>query len=194
MEDHAARFDAYMQFLNIAHAIVKFNTLFRVRFPPTHPLYSQVERAMFGVFFDMPLELLTFASVIEDMCTREERDDLTKRLTQTVWSARIVVNERPKRARSGKLIYKKTLPLPCRTLLDEISKCARTLFDTVYACFEYNDDLIRHERLFWNRYNRVHKASYRCKRDPNDLYIVLLCLSTVLPTPAINTSILRMTI
>ena len=78
----------YSEFLRTASAIAKQNALFRARYPSTDPLYTKVERAISGAFWDMPVQLHVFWDAMEKSCTWDEHQEFALLLEKAVRDAR----------------------------------------------------------------------------------------------------------
>ena len=164
------------EFLRIASAIAKQNALFRARYPRTDPLYSKVERAISGAFWDMPVQLHVFWDAIEKACTWEEHQVFARMLETAVLDARRA-SEKPQLGRSGRVKWKKSVPLAGYALTDEIEDSARIFFASVYSRCEADRPLLSsHEKAFWQRCHRLRRAVSGAKRDREDIYQLLLCL------------------
>ena len=74
----------FAQFLQVARAVAKHNALFRARFPTSDPLYRRVEKAMFGTFWDMPVQLHAFWDAVEKKCTWEQHEEFASILDRAV--------------------------------------------------------------------------------------------------------------
>ena len=184
--------DIYAQFLRIAVAVAKHNSLFRARYPPTDPLYCKVEKAISGVFWDMPLQLHAFWDAVEKKCSWEEHQAFARDLEIAVVEARRLA-ERPRRGRNGEIKWKRSVPLAHFALHDEIEASANAFFTSVYShCEKERVHLSNHERKFWDRCRRLRLAVSRAKRDRDDIYTLMLCLQTRLPHEMCRTVVLMM--
>ena len=180
----------YAEFLRTASAIARQNAIFRARFPRSDPVYTQVERAISGTFWDMPVQLHVFWDAMEKSCTWDEHQEFALLLEKAVRDARRGA-EKPKRGRGGHIRWKRSVPLAGYALTDEIEASAHTFFASVYLRCEAERPLLRsHEKAFWERCTRLRRAVGRAKRDREDVYQLLLCLRCRLPNEICSTVLL----
>ena len=155
-------------------------------------MYRRVEKAFFGVFWDMPVQLHAFFDAVEKTHTWEQHEAFAKQLEETVLEARGVV-EKPRRSPKGKIEWKRTVPFVSFALADEIESSARIFFTSVYAqCVADRMPLSNHEKAFWKRLDGLRNAFKRARLDREDLYQIFLCLRRWLPNELCTTVLLML--
>ncbi len=185
--------DAQTHFLHLALVVAKHNAIYRARYPDTDPIYQIVEKAFFGIFDDMPIQLHIFADAAEATFkfTAAEREAQARSIAEQLANARNWAGD-PSRDNPGAVLWRKSLPFAGAALADEIERSARQFFASVYSLKNIDRRSLRpHEAAFWARFKRVRRAQRRAKRDREDLYSVILCLQPRLPTSCC-TDIVRM--
>ena len=167
--------------LQLQEVVSKHNACFRSKFPPSHPVYKCVARAMFGVFDDIPMQIHTFAYAAEEIAYSYRHalpyhpsDLYTDGISKIIQTSR-------KWAPQHGTNWKKKLTHIEQNLAQEIGKQARRFFDCVYKLPNIKKiSLQKEEATFWARYNRMLVAESHAEIDNNEIVLVL---TRYLPIP-----------
>ena len=118
--------------LQLQEAVSKHNACFRSKFPPSHPLYKCVERAMFGIFDDIPLQIHIFAYAAEEIAYNYKNilpchpsDLYTDGISKVIRASR-------EWAPQYRAKWKKKITHIEQHFAQEIGKRAQSFFDCVY--------------------------------------------------------------
>ena len=182
--------DVRTALLQLQEVIGKHNASFRVRFPPSDPIYKAYERSFFGVFNDIPIQIHAFSHAAEEIaCICSDPlpfhpfDLYSEGITAILDASRSWAGE-PVRTPKGVLKFKKSLSHIERHLAQEIGQRARIFFDTVYTLPRINRaTLAGEEKAFWARYRKLMAAQARAKPDRDVLVDIAIALSGSLPMP-----------
>jgi hypothetical protein len=174
--------------LQLQEAVAKHNASFRTRYPQSDPLYKVVERSIFGVFNDIPLQIHAFSYAAEEVaCACGEKlplhplDMYSEGIADILDISRSWAGQ-PMRNARGVIQWRKSLSHVEKHLAQEIGSQARIFFDCVYSLPRIKKDrLLGEEEAFWLRYRRLLAAQKRAKSDHEPLLDAVLLLSQILP-------------
>ena len=141
--------------LRLQEVVAKHNASFRARYPQSDPIYKIVERAVFGVFNDIPLQIHAFSHAAEEVafaCGKQlplhPMDMYSEGVTAILDGARAWAGQPARNARGGAK-WRSRLSHVELHLPQEIGKRARIFFDRVYSLPQIqNTTLAREERAF----------------------------------------------
>ena len=173
--------------LSLQEVVAKHNASIRVRYPHSDAMYKSFERAMMGVFNDIPLQVHAFSHAAENSAYDCKdlpmhpadlfSDGVTDVLDRARWWAGA-----PQRGKRGRIIGKKCVMHIERELAVEIARRARVFFKDVYAIPGVDrKSLNKEEKDFWARYNKFMAAHDRARKDTEAKEEVRIALGRSLP-------------
>ena len=176
--------------LELQGCTAKHNACIRARFPLSHPVYKQVEKAFFGAFDDTPMPIHVFSHAAENaaiLCGAPlpmHPQDLYAVGNEEVISAAYTGIGLPARTARGGINWRRSLSHVERHLADRIEHHARIFFDSVYCLPHINKRLLSpEEAAFWKRYRQLLAAHARAKTDTDPLYAIVWAIGHILPQP-----------
>ena len=173
--------------LSLHEVVAKHNAAIRLRYAQSDSLYKSFERAMMGVFNDIPLQIHAFSHAAEnvaydckDLPMRPE-DVLTEGVIDILDRARSWAGK-PQRNRSGVIQWKRSVSHIEEHLAQDIRKKAEVFFADVYAIPGVDrKSLNKEEKDFWARYNKLMAAHDRARKDTEAKKEVRIALGKSLP-------------
>ena len=173
--------------LNLQEAVAKHNEAIRTRYPHYDALYKSFERAMMGVFNDIPLQVHAFSHAAENIAydckelPMHPADLFSDGVTEVLDRARSWAGA-PQRGKRGSIIWKKSVSHIEAKLANEIARRASVFFNDVYALPGVDrKSLSKEEKDFWARYGKLMAAHGRAKLDTGARREVRVALGKSLP-------------
>ena len=174
--------------LQLQEVVAKHNAAFRVRYPHSDPLYKSVERSIFGVFNDIPLQVHAFSHAAEEAAFASNEklplhpmDMYSEGVADVLDAARSWAGQ-PRRNAKGVIQWRRSLSHVEKHFAEEIGGSAQRFFDDVYALPGVNKKSLRKEETtFWARYRKLLAAHERAKQDTTNE--TSMALSAKLPVP-----------
>jgi hypothetical protein len=171
--------------LNLQEVVAKHNEAIRTRYPPSDALYKSFERAMMGVFNDIPLPVHAFAHAAENLAY--DCKDLPMHPADLFSEGVIDILDRarswagaPQRNSRGQ--WKKSLSHIEAHLAGEIGVKADVFFRDVYALPGVDAKTLKNEeKAFLTRYDKLLAAHARAKLDSRAKGDVRVALGKSLP-------------
>ena len=187
MQLHDRLLAVRVSLLSLQEAVAKHNAAIRARYPQSDAVFKSFERAMMGVFNDIPLQVHAFSHAAEtvaydckelpmhpsDLFSDGVIDELNRAKT---WAGA------PQRSTQGKIIWKRSVSHVEAQLAKEIARRASIFFNDVYALPGIDrESLKREEKDFWTRYAKLVAAHARAKLDTGVKKDVRVALGKSLP-------------
>ena len=180
--------NARSSLLNLQEVVAKHNEAIRMRYPHSDALYKSFERAMMGVFNDIPMPVHAFAHAAENLAyeRREESpmhpaDLFSEGISDVLKRARSCA-EAPQRNRRGVIQWTWSVSHIETHLAREIGVKADAFFKDVYSLPGIDAKaLTTEERKFGSRYRQLMKAHTRAKLDKEAKKDVRVALAKRLP-------------
>ena len=173
--------------LSLQEVVAKHNAAIRVRYPHSDAMYKSFERAMMGVFNDIPLQVHAFSHAAEHSAydckdlPMHPADLFSDGVTDVLDRARSWAGA-PRVGKRGRIIWKKCVTHIERELAVEIARRARVFFKDVYAIPGVDrKSLNKEEKDFWARYNKLMAAHDRARKDTEAKKEVRIALGRSLP-------------
>ena len=173
--------------LNLQEVVAKHNEAIRTRYPHSDVLYKLFERAMMGVFNDIPLPVHAFAHAAENIAfdckelPMHPADVFSEGVIDTLDRARSWAGT-PQRNNRGVIQWKRSVSHVEAHLAREIRQKAGAFFKDVYALPGVDaKELKREEKTFWSRYAKLMAAHRRAKVDVEAKKDVRVALGRGLP-------------
>ena len=178
---------ARVSLLSLQEVVAKHNAAIRTRYPHSDALYKSFERAMMGVFNDIPLQVHAFAHAAENIAydckelPMHPADLFSDGVIDVLDRARSWAGA-PQRGKRGNIIWKKSVSHIEAQLAIEIARRASIFFNDVYALPSVDrKSLNKEEKDFWARYAKLMAAHGRAKLDTRAKKEVRVALGKSLP-------------
>ena len=178
---------ARVSLLSLQEVVAKHNAAIRVRYPPSDALYKSFERAMMGVFNDIPLQVHAFSHAAENIAydckelPMHPADLFSEDVTDVLNRARSWAGL-PERNKRGNIRWRKSVSHIEAELANEIARRASIFFNAVYALPGVDrKSLNKEEKDFWARYGKLMAAHGRAKLDTGAKREVRVALGKRLP-------------
>ena len=172
--------------LSLQEVVAKHNEGIRSRYPHSDSLYKSFERAMMGVFNDMPIQVHAFSHAAENVAfdckeVANAADVFTEGMIDILDRARSWAGA-PKRNNKGAIQWKRSVSHVEVQLASEIGQRANAFFKAVYALpGVHAKELRSEEKAFWARYAKLMAAHGRAKKDAEAKKEVRIVLAKSLP-------------
>ena len=172
--------------LGLQEAVAKHNEAIRIRFPHSDSMYKSFERAMMGVFNDMPIQVHAFSHAAENVafdCKEvvNPADLFSEGVIDILDRARSWAGAPPRNNR-GVIQWKKSVSHVEAQLAMEIGQKAEVFFADVYALPGVDAKVLKNEeKAFWARYAKLIAAHGRAKVDTGAKRDVRVALGKSLP-------------
>ncbi len=153
--------------LDLQEVVAKHNEAIRSRYPHSDALYKSFERAMMGVFNDMPLPVHAFAYAAENLAydckelPMHPADVFSEGVIDILDRARSWAGA-PRRNNRGVIQWKKSVSHVEAHLARDIGEKADAFFKDVYALPGVDKKYLKsEEKKFWSRYGKLQSAHAR---------------------------------
>ena len=157
--------------LSLQEVVAKHNEAIRTRYPHSDAIYRSLERAMMGVFNDIPLQVHAFSHAAENVAYDCQALPMDPADLFSVGVADVLDRARswagaPQRGKRGNIMWKKSVSHIEAQLAIEIAQRASIFFNDVYALPGVDrKSLNKEEKDFWARYAKLMAAHGRAKPD-----------------------------
>jgi len=172
--------------LSLQEVVAKHNEAIRSRYPRSDALYKSFERAMMGVFNDMPIQVHAFSHAAENVAfdckeVANPADVFTDGIIDILDRARSWAGA-PQRNRKGVIQWKKSVSHVEAQLAREIGERADAFFTDVYTLPGVDAKVLKsEEKAFWARYAKLMAAHSRAQLDDGAKREVRVALGRSLP-------------
>ena len=173
--------------LGLQEVVAKHNEAIRTRYPHSDVLYKSFERAMMGVFNDIPLPVHAFAHAAENIAydckdlPMHPADMFSEGVIDILDRARTWAGA-PQRNIRGVIQWKKCVSHVEAQLAREIGMRANAFFRDVYTLPGVDEKALKgEENKFWSRYDTLLKAHARAKMDKEAKMDVRIALGKSFP-------------
>ena len=173
--------------LSLQEVVAKHNEAIRTRYPHYDALYKSFERAMMGVFNDMPIQVHAFSHAAENVAydckelPMHPADLFSEGVIDILDRARSWAGA-PQRNSKGVIQWKRSVSHVEAHLAKEIGQNADAFFNAVFALpGVHAKELKSEEKTFWARHAKLMAAHGRAKPDTGARKDVRVALGKRLP-------------
>jgi hypothetical protein len=161
--------------LSLQEVVAKHNASVRVRYPHSDSLYKHFEKAMMGVFNDIPLQVHAFSYAAENVayeCKELPMDPADIFSDGDVLDRAMAWAGAPQRNSKGVIQWKRSVSHVEAHLAEEIGKQAACFFSAVYALPGVDrKSLSKEEKGFWARYAKLMAAHWLAIQDTDKMEV-----------------------